>query len=112
MRGHRRFSITLPRVEQLLEDWPIPNIKEFFAARNIALVVHTDPPAQPSEDELRRMPRSVRRAIEANSSTHWVDLGTVWLYYGSGTSEEAAIRRAAQRYRVEQADPEASAHEG
>ncbi len=90
-----------------LEERPIPAIKAFFAAKGFDLVVHTDPPPPPTRDELRRMPREVRRARQKDASMHWVDLGTVWRHYGRGETEEAAIRRAARRYRVEQADPDA-----
>jgi len=99
---------TLCSVGQLLEDRPLDAIRAFFEARGIQLVVHRKPRPRYSKQELRRLPRSVRRAIEQDTSTHWVDLGTFWPYFGSGTSDEEAIRRAARRYRIEQADPEAS----
>ena len=60
------------------------------------------PPEKPSADEMRRLPRVVRRAIEADASTHWADLGRL-PHYGSGGSHDEAVRSAAKRYRIEEA---------
>lgn len=87
---------------QLLEDGPIAAIEGYFEEKRLALRVHTSPPKTPSDEETRRMPRAVRRALETDTSTHWVDLGPL-RRYGSGHSREEAIRSAARRYRIEQA---------
>ena len=87
---------------QLFEARPIAVIEAYFEAKGLALRVHTSPPTTPSDDEKRRMPREVRRAIERDTSTHWADLGPL-RHYGSGNSPEEAIRGAARRYRIEQA---------
>jgi len=87
---------------RLLEDRPIAAIEGYFEAKGLVLRVHTSPPKAPSGDEMRRMPRAVRRAIETDTSTHWTDLGPV-RHYGSGHSPDEAIRAAAMRYRIEQA---------
>ena len=87
---------------QLLEDRPIAAIEEYFEAKGLALRVHASPPTTPSDDEMRRMSRELRRAIETDTSTHWADLGPL-RHYGSGHSPDEAIRSAARRYRIEQA---------
>ena len=90
-------------VSGLLEERSITSILAYFDARGLPLVVHSSTPEQPTDEAWRRLPRTVRRAIESDTSTHWVDLGDVARHYGRGTSEEEAIRSAARRYRIEQA---------
>ncbi len=87
---------------QLFEDWPVAAIEAYFEKHGLALRVHTSPPKPRSSDELRRLPREVRRAIKTDTSTHWVALGRM-RHYGRGRSPDEAIRSAARRYRVEQA---------
>ncbi len=87
----------------LLEDRPIAAIQAYFEAKGLPLTVHMSPPDRSSDDEMRRLPRSVRRAVETDTSTHWVALGPMARHYGSGCSEEEAIRSAAKRYRIEEA---------
>lgn len=94
-------------MNQLLEHRPIASILAYFETKGLPLTVHTSPPEQPPTEKLRRLPRPVRRAIETDASTHWVALGSVARHYGSGRSEEEAIRSAARRYRVEQAPEDA-----
>lgn len=88
---------------QLLEDRPLSEILAYFEARDLTLTVHTSPPEPPSGERIRRLPRAVRRALDTDQSTHWVDLGSVAHHYGRGLTEEDAIRSAARRYRIEQA---------
>ncbi len=94
-------------MSESLEDRPIAAIKAYFESRGLPLTVHTSKPERPSNDEMR-LHRSVRRAIQNDVSTHWVDLGRT-SHYGSGRSEDEAIRSAAKRYRVEQAPADESA---
>jgi hypothetical protein len=94
-------------VGQLLEKRPIPEIRAFFEARGLVLAVHTTPPRPATSEELRGMSSEVRRARAKDTSTHWADLGPLFRHYARGRSEDDAIRNAAQRYRVEQADPDA-----
>ena len=88
---------------QLFEHRPVETILAYFEAKGLTLTVHTSPPESLSAEELRRLPRSVRRAIDSDASTHWADLGGVARHYGSGSNEEEAIRSAARRYRIEEA---------
>ena len=94
-------------MNQLLEHRPIEAILAYFETKGMILTVHTIPPEQPSEEKLRRLPRSVRRAMETDTSTHWAALGSIAHHYGRGRTEEEAIRNAARRYRVEQAPDDA-----
>ncbi len=94
-------------VDQLLENQPLASILAYFEERGLALTVHTSPPLPPSPEEMRRLPRVVRRAIEEDESTHWADLGALARHYGRGGTEEEAIRSAARRYRIEQAPEDA-----
>lgn len=87
---------------QLLEDMPIAAIEKYFEAKGLRLHVHISPPDTPSQDEIRRMPGELMRAIGTDNSTHWADLGPL-RRYGSGDSRNEAIRSAARRYRIEQA---------
>ena len=90
-----------------LEDRPIADILDYFAGKGLPLTVHSSPPDPLSADRLRTLPRSVRRAIESDESSHWADLGTIAHHYGAGRSEDDAIRSAARRYRIEQAPEDA-----
>lgn len=94
-------------MDQLLEHRPLDSILAYFEARDLTLRVHTSPPARPSKEEARRLSREVRRALDTDASTHWVDLGSVAPHYGRGRTAEEAIRSAARRYRVEQAPEDA-----
>ncbi len=94
-------------MNRLLEHRPIAAIRAYFETKGLPLTVHASPPKPPSGEQMRRLPRSVRRAIETDTSTHWVALGRVARHYGSGRSEEEAIRSAAKRYRVEEAPEDA-----
>lgn len=90
-------------VDPLLERRPLDSILAYFEARDLPLRVHTAPPVPPTREELLRLPREVRHALQADESTHWVDLGEVAHHYGQGRNEEEAIRSAARRFRIEQA---------
>ena len=91
-----------------LEERPIADLLEYFATKGMPLAVHKAPPEPPTKKQLRKLPKSVRHAIESDESTHWADLGHVARHYGSGRSEKDAIRSAARRYRIEQTPEDAS----
>jgi hypothetical protein len=94
----------------VLEEQPLAEIEEFFANLGFRLMLHSTQPPRPTPDDLRGMKsvvRSAYRTLEAQPPPYWVDLlgigGTTDVqWYGSGSSPEMAIRRAAARWRVEQ----------
>ena len=88
-------------MEPLLEDLPIQEIKAFFEDRGYTIAVGSQGWFRPTYQEWRRLPRSVRRAVRRNSHTFWAHLGSVRAF-GSGVTEQEAIRAAAKRYRYEQ----------
>jgi hypothetical protein len=95
----------------LLEQRSLAEIAEFFESHQLRVIVHTDAWV-PSADERRRLPSSLRRELRKDRPTHWAALTKpdgelVARWYGSGMGEEAAIRSAARRWRVEQIGSEA-----
>jgi hypothetical protein len=93
----------------LPEDDPLPDIEEFFAGHHFRLVVHDEPPPEPTAGELRAMSTSERQARKRFRPRYWLDLqrvetGSLVRWYGGGDTEEAAIRSARSRWRVEQGD--------
>lgn len=101
-RGDNR-SVPLP------EDEPVPLIEEFFAEQHFRLVVHEEPPPEPTPDEWRAMPRSVRQSRKEVRPSFWADLerietGKRVRWYGGGDTPDAAIRSARSRWTVEQGD--------
>ena len=93
----------------LPEDEPLRVIEAFFAERNFRTVVHEEPPPQPTPDQLRAMPRLVRKSQKRFRPRYWADLerietGTLVRWYGGGDSPEDAVRSARSRWRVEQGD--------
>jgi hypothetical protein len=101
MRNNRRLALP--------EDGPLPAIEQFFADQSLRLVVHQEPPPEPTPDEWRGMPRQEREATRRFRPPYWADLeridtGTRVRWYGGGDSPDAAIRSARARWRVEQGD--------
>lgn len=93
----------------LPEDDPLPDIEAFFASRKFRVVVHEEPPPEPTPDEWRRMSSASRRARRDFGAPYWADLQRIETsklvrWYGAGETPEAAIRSARKRYRVEEAD--------
>jgi hypothetical protein len=91
----------------LPEDGPLPSIEEFFANLGFRIVVHQQPPPDPSAEEWRRMSSVERRARRAFHPAYWADLENLVTssrvrWYGGGDTEEAALRSARARWRVEQ----------
>jgi uncharacterized protein (UPF0128 family) len=94
----------------LLERRPLSEIEAFFADIGLRTEVHTEQPPAPTPDEIRRMPSRARRVLRSQQQhppKHWVDIfrldgAVVHRWYGLGTSADDAIRRAAERWRVEQ----------
>lgn len=94
----------------LPEDAPLTEITAFFADHGFEVVVHHDPPPEPSAEALRRMSSPERRskrdyAVCAGLRSTSGSVLVRW--YGGGDSEEAAVRSARARWRVEQEGPEA-----
>ncbi len=84
----------------LIEQGSLAEILQFFDQRGMPLEVTTTPPSF-SEAELLRMSSDARRSLRTHQPTHWASLGGIE-FYGSGDSEDAAIRSAAKRFRIEQ----------
>ncbi len=84
----------------LLEHLPLDEISAYFSARGLNPTVHTEAPPTPTAADQRRLPRKLRHGAPPHS--HWVDLSPTVRWYGSGDTEEAAVRSAAQRWRIEQ----------
>jgi hypothetical protein len=91
----------------LPEDDPLPDIEAFFAHNQFQLVLHEEPPPEPTPDEVRRMSSSVRQARKSFRPAYWADLkqvetGELVRWYGGGDSPAGAMRSARSRWRVEQ----------
>jgi hypothetical protein len=89
------------------EDLPLSAIEEFFAKRGFRPVVHQEPPPAPTKEELRRMSTVEKRARCNLHPVFWADLegaGTESRvrWYGSGETEEAAVRSARRRWLTEE----------
>ena len=104
----RRFDGQHDTVMAPLESQSPAAIASHFATEGFALRVHADAPPAPTAEEMRRMPSELRRALRSEQRpAHWVDLTdatgeVIARWCGSGPTREAALRRAAQRWRIEQ----------
>jgi hypothetical protein len=93
----------------LPEDAPLSDIEEFFAQNQLQLVIHEQPPPEPTPDEWRRMSSSEQQSRKTFRPPYWADLlrvetGELVRWYGGGDSPAAAMRSARSRWRVEQGD--------
>jgi hypothetical protein len=93
----------------LPEDDPLPDIEAFFAQNHFLLVLHEEPPPEPTPDQWRRMSSAERQARKTVQAPYWVDLkrvetGELVRWYGGGDSPEGATRSARSRWGVEQGD--------
>ena len=93
----------------LPEDEPLPVIEASFADNHFRLVVHEEPPPEPTPDQWRGMSSLERQSRKRYRPPYWSDLerietGDLVRWYGAGESQEAAIRTARSRWRIEQGD--------
>src|SRR4051794_27621571 len=91
----------------LPEDDPAPAIEAFFAENHFQLVVHEEPPPEPTPEEWRSMSSSEQQARKSFRPRYWADLKRVETdnlvrWYGGGDSPADAIRSARSRWRTEQ----------
>lgn len=111
--GHAESAIGVSRPLQYgagmaqSEGPPLAEIERFFLDRDFDIVVHQEPPPNPTDEQWRSMSSIERKARRHLSYSHWADLRQrVTLrpvrWYGGGMSDEEAVRSAYARWCVEQ----------
>lgn len=85
----------------------LAEIERFFLDRDFEIVLHQDPPPEPTDEDWRTMSSVERSARRRVSYSHWADLRHgislhLVRWYGGGMSEEEAVRSAYARWCVEQ----------